>query len=61
MAVEHFTSAVVLWYVERAKNETLSAISDAAALAARAQTDEDRYAVSSAWRSALSRTRITTS
>lgn len=56
--VESFTSAVVLWYCQKANNETLSKIADAAALGARAQTDADRYAVAQAWQVALSRPRV---
>lgn len=48
---------VVLWYVGQAKADTISAISDAAALASRASTDEERYQAAEAWRKALSRTR----
>lgn len=56
--IESFASAVTLWYVQRQKAETLSQISDAASLAARAQTDEDRYAAAKAWQDALSRPRV---
>ena len=59
--VESFTSAVVLWYCQRANNETLQAIADAAALGARAQTDADRYQVAAAWSAALSRARVSSS
>lgn len=52
-------SQVVLWYVGRQQAETLSMISDAAALAARASTDDERYAAALAWKNALSRPRIT--
>lgn len=59
--VETFAGAVVLWYVQRAQTETLSAISDAAALAARAKTDDDRYKAAAAWQAALSKPRVTAS
>lgn len=55
--VETFAGAVTAWYIERQKSETLSLIADAAALAARAQTDDDRYKAAEAWRVALSRPR----
>ena len=57
--VEAFAAAVTGWYVQRQKAETLSKIADAAALAARAQTDQDRYAAAQAWQVALARPRIT--
>lgn len=56
--VEAFAGAVTIWYVQRQKNETLSMISDAAAFAARAQTDEDRYVAAEKWQQALSRPRV---
>ena len=57
--VSNAVSAVVLWYCQNATNQTLSAIADAAALAAKAQTDDERYAAAAAWSAALSRSRIT--
>lgn len=59
--VETFASTVVLWYVQRQNNTTLSQIADAAALAGRAQTDADRYAAAQAWQTALTRSRVSTS
>ena len=59
--VESFASAVTLWFVERQNNETLSAISDAAALAANAKTDADRFKAAQSWQSALSRARESSS
>ena len=59
--VEKFASAVTLWLVQRQNNATLQKIADAAALGARAQTDEDRYAVAQAWRDALSQPRASVS
>ena len=58
-AVESFASAVTLWYCQRATNATLQAIANAAALAAHAQTDADRYAAAQAWQTALSKPRVT--
>jgi len=54
-------AAITLWYCQRAQTQTLSAIADAAALAAHATTDEERYAAADAWQKALSRPRITPS
>lgn len=59
--VESAVQAIIVWYVQRQNNETLAAIADAAALGAKAQTDQDRYAVAQAWQTALSRPRVTTS
>jgi hypothetical protein len=56
--VETFASAVTLWYCQRATNQTLQAISDAAALAAKASTDAERYAAAQAWQQALSKPRV---
>jgi hypothetical protein len=56
-AVYKFVSAVVAWYVQKQTNETLAAIADAAAFAARAQTDADRYQAAQKWRDVLSRSR----
>lgn len=56
--VESAVSAVVAWYVGRQQASTLAAIADAAAFAARAKSDEDRYAAAQKWRDALSRPRI---
>lgn len=44
-------------YLTMQTSATLSAISDAAALAARSQSDDDRFAASAAWQKALSRDR----
>jgi hypothetical protein len=56
--VEQFASQVTLWWVQRQTTATLSQIADAAALAAHAQTDGDRYAASQAWEKALSNPRV---
>lgn len=57
--VEQFAAACALWWISRQKTETLAEIADAAALTARAQTQEDRYAAIEKWREALSRPRVT--
>lgn len=59
--VESAVQAIVLWYVQRANNETLSAIADASALAAKANTDEERYAAAQAWQAALTKPRVSVS
>jgi len=56
--VEGIVAQVVAWYVARQTSATLAAIADAAALSARAQTDEDRYQAAAKWHDALSRPRI---
>lgn len=56
--VEDFAAAITSWYVQRQKSQTLSMIADAAALAARAQTDEERYKATDAWHAALTRPRV---
>ena len=52
-------SAVTLWYVQSQNNKVLQAISDAAALASRAVTDDDRYKAAQAWHDALGMPRVT--
>jgi hypothetical protein len=59
--VEAFAAQVTLWMVQRQTNETLSLIADAAAQAARATTDAERYASAQAWQAALTRSRTTAS
>lgn len=56
--VEQAVGQIVLWYVQRANNQTLSAIADASALASRAKSDEERYAAAQKWQEALSRPRV---
>jgi hypothetical protein len=56
--VQSFVAQVMVWYIQNANNQTLSAIADAAALASRAKTDEERYAAAEAWQKALSRPRV---
>lgn len=55
--VEAFAAGVTQWYAERQTNETLKQIADAAAFAARAKTQEERYEAVNRWKSALSRSR----
>lgn len=59
--VESFAAVVTLWYCQRQTNETLTEIADAAALAANAKTDSDKFAAADAWAKALSRPRVTPS
>lgn len=57
--VDSWFQQLMAAYVLQQQAETLSAISDAAALAARATTDEERFAAALAWKNALSRPRVT--
>lgn len=59
--MESLASAITLWYLNRQTTEQLQAISDAAALAGRATTDEERYAAAQNWRTVLSAPRVTAS
>jgi phosphate/sulfate permease len=45
-------------YIDKQSQETKSKISDAAAMSARAKTDEERYAAAALWIDALGRSRI---
>lgn len=54
-----FAQGIMTWYINNQTNETLSQIADAAAMSARAQTDEERYKAAEAWQLALSRPRVT--
>jgi len=56
--VQTFASAVVSWYVSRQTQETLSAIADAAALAANAKTDDEKFAAAQKWQTALAMGRV---
>jgi hypothetical protein len=60
-AVESAVSQVVLWYVARQQAQVLAAIADAAAMSARASTDQERYDAASRWKAALSLPRTTVS
>ncbi len=55
--VERFCATIVGWYVARQKADVLAAIADAAALGARAKTQEERILVATAWQKALSKPR----
>lgn len=56
--VESAVGAVTYWYIARQRRETLAEIADAAAFAARAETDQERYEAAQKWRAVLSRPRI---
>ena len=58
--VQWAVQQVVSWYINHQDTATLSAIADAAALSARAQTQEDRINAAKAWQSALSQSRYIT-
>lgn len=51
-----FQQLIAAWMAKQAR-DTLSAIADAAALAAHATTDDERYQASAAWQKALQRPR----
>jgi len=57
--VEKAVQAVVAWYINKQNSDTLAEIANAAAMAARATNEEERYAAAEQWRQALSRSRIT--
>lgn len=59
--VESFAQAVITWWVARQNTATLALVADAAALAARAQTTEDRLNADLAWQTALSQPRVSAS
>ena len=50
--------SIVQWWAARQTAETMAKVSDAAAMAARAKTQEDRHAALDKWRDALSRPRV---
>jgi hypothetical protein len=56
--VNAIVAQVILWYVKTQKTETLHQFADAAAFAARASTDEERYQASEKWKLVLSRPRL---
>lgn len=55
--VEQIIAVAMGWYVARQKRDTLVMIADAAAFAARAETEDDRYLAAQKWIAALSRPR----
>jgi uncharacterized protein with von Willebrand factor type A (vWA) domain len=57
--IDSWVRQFIALYIAGQSKETLSRISDAAAMGARALTDEERYKASEAWQKALSRPRIT--
>jgi hypothetical protein len=56
--IDGWVQQLIAAYIMTQTNDTLSKIQDAAALAARATTDAERYAASDAWVAALSRSRF---
>lgn len=50
--------AIVGWWMDRQEKETLSKIIDAASLAAKAETPDERFKAAQAWRAALSSGRV---
>lgn len=55
---ERWIGFISAWYVGRQQGETLRLIVDAAALGARAKTQDDRVKVADAWQKALTRSRV---
>jgi hypothetical protein len=56
--VDKWVSEVLTWWLSRQKAQALASIADAAASAARAETQEERYASLEKWRVALSKPRV---
>lgn len=56
--IDGWFQKLIVAYIDGQTNETKCKIVDAAALAARAETDEERYEASKAWMVALSRPRV---
>lgn len=56
--MDSWLQQLIAAYVTSCQQKTLSMIVDAAAMAARANTQEERYAAADAWRAALSRNRV---
>ena len=59
-SVNAVVTQITLWYVQRQQAAVLSSIADAAAFAAKAQTDDDRYKAAQMWQDALTKPRTTT-
>jgi hypothetical protein len=56
--VERAVSAVVAWFLGRAKQDVLASLANAAARSARAETFEQRIEGARLWRDALSKSRF---
>jgi hypothetical protein len=56
--IDSWFAQIVAAWMQNQTRITLSEITDAASLAARAETDEQRYIAAEKWRQALSKTRI---
>jgi hypothetical protein len=54
---DEFAAGVFLWYVKRQNKESSIKIADAAAFAARSETQEDRLKASAMWETAIKRPR----
>ena len=52
-AFKWFMSVCATWYISNVSHDALQKISDAAALAMKAETDEERFIAAQAWRDAL--------
>jgi len=56
--VSNIVTAIVTWWVNRQNTNTMILIADAAALGARAQNDDERYASAALWQKALSQPKV---
>ena len=56
--INSWIEMLIAAYITSCQQQTLSKIADAAALAAKAKTDDDRYQAVTAWRIALSSQRV---
>ncbi len=56
--LDSYVQQFISLYVTTADSKTQAAIADAAAFAARATTDQQRFDASKKWQDALSRTRV---
>ena len=55
--LKEFAGGVTHWYISQSEKKTLTLIQDAAAMSARAHTQEERQAALLKWREALTRPR----
>lgn len=56
--VDKWVQMLISAYMQAQTADVLAAVADAAAMGARAKTDDDRYKSAIAWQSALSKSRV---
>ncbi len=56
--ISSFSQSVAIWYIQSMSKQALTAVSDAAAMQARATNQAERYAALDSWAKALSMPRI---